>query len=85
MDGTSTQLSNELRQRLAEELGGWDKSLEPLAISILSASNACEFYDAERSVTAEMRSRADRMVKVLIAHRATDPEFVEPARARAHQ
>lgn len=68
-----------------EALAGWDDAMKQVAVAVLQAATAEEFYDAERGVAALLRERADAVVAAILAYRATAPEFVEPARRRAHE
>jgi len=69
--------------RLAEAVGGWDPELETVAQAVYDAQSGEEFYDAERAVATVLRARADKIVGVILEHRAASPEFVEPAKQAA--
>lgn len=58
---------------------------EILVRSMLFANSVSDFCEAERAVAELMMRKADALTAAVVTYRATAAEFVEPARARAHE
>jgi len=76
-------LPDRVRALLTEQLGGWDDRFEAVATGVWQSTDGVSLYEAERSVMAECRSRADAITATVLEAKLGDVLFVAPHKAAA--
>jgi hypothetical protein len=69
-----------VRAKIEKKIGPMDPVLMAVALSVYTASNAEELYDAERAVLRQFKMRADIVVGELLAPRLRQASLVNPAK-----